>query len=103
MMQKTIFTGLISTAVIFTACDSTPTWNKQDEEQLIENCLHAVEVNLPQKTAEIYCDCQLEFLKENYESGDEVKKETEKNPQSLAREIQDNCLDFAKKEAKKSK
>ncbi len=102
-MQKSIFISLFLTAFIFVGCDSTPTWNKQDEEQLIENCLHTVEVNLPQKTAEIYCDCQLEFLKKNYASGDEVRKEIKKDPQGLQQKIQKNCLDYAKKEAKKDK
>lgn len=102
-MRKTIMFSAAAVALIFTSCDSTPTWNKQDEEQLIENCLHTVEVNLPQKTAEIYCDCQLEYLKETYSSGNEVRKEIKSDPQGLQRKIQDNCLDYAKKEAKKNK
>lgn len=102
-MKNFILPFCAASVLLFSSCNSEPSWNKQDEEQLIENCLHTVAVNLPEKTAVIYCDCQLEYLKENYSSGDEVRKIIKKDPQGLQGKIQENCLDYAKKEARKDK
>lgn len=97
--------SLLSIAVIGLGLSSCGTgsdgWSSSDEDELIENCLETVAVNLPEKTAEVYCDCQLEFLKENFDGAQAVRKKIRKDPQTVQKKVQENCLDYAKEEAKK--
>ena len=102
MKLRNLFWATTTVLLSVTAC-STSGWTKQDEEELLENCFDMATMNLPEATAEIYCNCQLRFLKEKFETSDDVRKIMQKDPQGLQRQIQDECLEFAKSEARKQK
>ena len=78
-------------------------WSSHDEDELIENCMETVSMNLPEKTAEIYCDCQLDVLKDAFESADKARRKISKDPKAVQKKVQKECLDYAKEEAKKKK
>ena len=58
--------------LVFSSCED-PVWTPQHEKEFYSNCVNQVSESLTYEDGQEYCNCALQYVKDNYPNPDEAR------------------------------